>query len=492
MLPARNEADRPAAVIDVGSNSIRLVVYDALSRAPVAIFNERAPCRLARELDLTGRLDGEGIEIAKRALARFSTLADEMDAVSTDVVATAAVREAADGQDFVAQVKRDCGLSVRVLSGPEEARFSAMGVALAAPGAEGLMGDLGGGSLELVSLEPEAERATTLPLGTLRMGETRDEAARAEVDGRLREIDWISGERGKCLYVVGGAWRALGHLHMLRKDHPLLVLHGYRVGAAEMRETAMLTAGLSRASTRQLKQISADRRATLPYASRVLASVIETSGVDEVAFSAFGLREGVMMARLSAREREADPLLVGCARLARDRARFPDIGPALAAWTGSLFPDETPAFRRLREAAALLADGAWMTHPDYRAEQAMLETARGPFIAINHNERARLALMVHARHTGRAVGPAVAEIRRLVDDSDARDARRTGQALRLGLTFTGGLAALLEGVRLKRTESRLELTVPRARRALAGDLVLRRFEALARAFELTPALIVGD
>ena len=121
-----------------------------------------------------------------------------------------------------------------------------------------------------------------------------------------------------------------------------------------------------------------------------------------------------------------------------------------------------------------------------------LETARGPFIAINHNERARLALMVHARHTGRADGPAVAEIRRLVDDSDGRDARRTGQALRLGLTFTGGLAALLEGVRLKRTESRLELTVPRARRALAGDLVLRRFEALARAFELTPALIVGD
>ena len=481
---------RPAAVIDVGSNSIRMVVYDALSRAPVPIFNERSPCRLGRALNDTGRLDAEGVVTAKAALIRFAALAAEMDVAHVDVVATAAVRDAADGADFVAEVARECDLDVRVLSGAEEARLSAQGVALAAPGADGLMGDLGGGSLELVALDEAGRRAMTLPLGTLRLGRVRDREARAEVESLLAEVDWLSAQRGRTLYAVGGAWRALGHLHMLQRDHPLKVLHGYRVGSAEMRETAVLTAGLSGDSTRLLKGISADRRATLPYAARVLAAAIEASRVEAVAFSAFGLREGVLLERLGAAERAADPLLVGCARLARNRARFPEIGPALAGWTDTLFHDDTPACRRLRHAAALLADGAWMTHPDYRAEQALLDTARGPFIAIDHNERARLALMAHARHTGRAEGPAVATLRPLVGDEQARAARRVGQALRLGLTFTGGIAELLEGAVLSRTAERLELVVPEARRALVGDLVLRRFEALARAFQLTPELTV--
>ncbi len=490
------EAGPPVAVIDVGSNSVRLVVYDALGRAPVPIFNERAQCSLARGLDERGTLDPSGVEAAKRALSRFSVLAGEMGVASIDAIATAAVREAQDGESFVAAIERACGLRIRVLRGEEEARLATLGVQAACPGADGLMGDLGGGSLELVSLDATADEATTLPIGTLRTGGTDgppgDPRHRAEIDRRLGEVDWLARHAGKSLYIVGGAWRALGHLHMLMRDHPLLVLHGYIVKAGDMRLMAALTSRLSPDSTIRLEAVSLERRATLPYAARVLASLIEASGVERVAFSAFGLREGVLVDRLSPGLRDDDPLLAGCARLAATRSRFPGAGQALASWTDRLFCAEPPAARRLRRAAALLADGAWMTHRDYRAEQAMLDTARGPFVGIDHNERARLALMVHARHTGHADGPEVAAIRRLVDEDEAREAHRVGQALRLGLTISGGLASLMEGIMLARADGRLELTVPRARRALVGDLVLRRFEALARAFDLAPELIIAD
>jgi exopolyphosphatase/guanosine-5'-triphosphate,3'-diphosphate pyrophosphatase len=134
--------DRRVAVIDIGSNSIRLEIFDGLTRAFCPLFNEKVICALGRDLKSTGRLSEKGAELALINLPRFTRMARGMGAARIDMLATAAVREAENGAEFIAEVERRCGQEVRVLSGAEEARISALGVLAGIPDADGIMGDL--------------------------------------------------------------------------------------------------------------------------------------------------------------------------------------------------------------------------------------------------------------------------------------------------------------------------------------------------------------
>ena len=160
----------PIGVIDIGSNSVRLVVYEGAVRALTPLFNEKVLCGLGRKVASTGSLDPEAVERALVALVRFKTIARVLRVKSLTAIATAAVREAKNGADFIERGQRAAGCAIEVLSGEKEAELAAKGIMMGFVGDDGVAGDLGGGSLELIDIAGEQLReAATLPLGGLRL-----------------------------------------------------------------------------------------------------------------------------------------------------------------------------------------------------------------------------------------------------------------------------------------------------------------------------------
>ncbi|WP_449231583.1 exopolyphosphatase [Azospirillum doebereinerae] len=471
------------AVIDIGSNSIRLVVYDAPTRSPMALFNEKVLCGLGRGVEKTGNLNPDGVVQALTALERFASLAAGMQVVRLDVIATAAVRDARDGAAFVTEVTRRTGLDVRVISGEEEARLSAMGVLSGTPEADGLVGDLGGGSLELVGLDRGViGEQVTMPLGPLRLmetGATRQNGLVRLIDQHLEALPWLGKAKGRPFYPVGGSWRAIAKLHMEQTRHPLHIIHHYTLPAEEAREFAALVGRQGRSS---LEKMAGSRRRldTLPFAALVFERLLRAAQPSKVVFSAYGLREGHLYSLLTPEGQREDPLLASAADWVRRFVRMGD--PSLLMdWTAGLFAGEDDNATRLRHAACLLSDVGWADHPDYRAEHAFLRILRYPFPALDHDERAFLALAAHARYAGTIDVQLTAGARSLVSEAQGLKALVLGLALRLAHTLSGGATALLERTSLKVSGERLVLTLPDDGSVPSGEAVQRRIDALAKA-----------
>jgi exopolyphosphatase / guanosine-5'-triphosphate,3'-diphosphate pyrophosphatase len=170
--PGRLPLGAPVGVIDIGSNSVRLVVYEGISRSPTPIFNEKVLCGLGREVSTKGKLNPDAVESAIAALKRFRALCDVLEVGDLRVVATAAVREAKDGAAFIREAEKACRTSIEVLSGKREARLAALGVIASVYRPDGVAGDLGGGSLELVEVRgDEIGIGVTLPFGGLALAD---------------------------------------------------------------------------------------------------------------------------------------------------------------------------------------------------------------------------------------------------------------------------------------------------------------------------------
>ena len=480
----RRASNRPdtIGVIDIGSNSIRLVVYDGLKRSPMPIFNEKVLCGLGRGVEKSGRLNPDGVRNALTHLPRFRQIAHGMRVPQVDVLATAAVRDASDGPAFVKAVEQATGLTVRVVSGEEEARLAANGVLSGTPEAEGLVGDLGGGSLELVNVAGQVlGRQVTLPLGPLRLmeaGESRGALIKA-IDQHLDTLPWLGDARGRTFYPVGGSWRAMAKLHMEQNGHPLHIIHHYTVAAGEMRQFADL---LARQSTSSLAKLAGSRRRgdTLPYAALVLERLLKAAAPARVVFSAYGLREGHLFSLLPPERRQEDPLLSASADWGQRFCRFGDPS-LLVPWTAGLFVGEDARGQRLRHAACLLSDVGWAEHPDYRAEHAFLRILRYPFPGVDHAERVFLALAGYARYSGSIDGAVTAGVRGLLSDAQQKRALVLGLGLRLAHNLTGGASALLQRTSLKLGGESLVLLLPEDTDALDGETVRRRLDALAKA-----------
>jgi exopolyphosphatase/guanosine-5'-triphosphate,3'-diphosphate pyrophosphatase len=473
------------AVIDIGSNSIRLEIFDGLTRAFCPLFNEKVICGLGRGLKSTGRLSEEGAEMALVNLPRFTRMARGMGVAEIDMLATAAVREAENGAEFIAEVEHRCGHGVRILSGKEEARISALGVVAGIPDADGVMGDLGGGSLELVEIAGGTlGESATLSLGTLRLLELAKEGegtARREIDRCLEGIGWLERLRGRSFYAVGGAWRNLARIHMGQVDYPLHVIQGYTLPQRVAEDFARVVAKLSRRSLMGISGVARRRHDILPYAALLLRRMLRLYRPKQVVLSSYGLREGFVFDRLPAEERARDPLLAAAAEVAVREGRFGDMGALLAEWTGPLFPEEDPASQRLRQAACHLSDLAWREHSDYRAAQALYRVLHYPFSGLDHPGRAFLAYAVFTRYGGRVEAADAATAHALLTPQDANRARILGLALRLAYRLSGGTRALLESTELVLEGGELRLVLPGDGSVPLGEAVERRFQALVQA-----------
>jgi len=229
-------------VIDVGSNSVRLVVFDGAARSPAYFYNEKIMCALGAGLSETGHLSPTGRERALSAIRRFAALAEGMGIPPLTAVATAAVREASDRQDFCDEVLRETGIKIWVIDGREEARLSAQGVLLGWPGSYGLVCDIGGSSMELADLQDgKVGQRVTSALGPLKLREIKGgkKAIKAYIKETMVDLHGkMDAETAMRLFLVGGSWRAIARIDMERRGYPLTVLHEYRMTARRISATA--------------------------------------------------------------------------------------------------------------------------------------------------------------------------------------------------------------------------------------------------------------
>lgn len=487
-LPPAEPDARDAAVIDIGSNSVRLVVYRLEGRAIWTAYNEKVLAGLGRDLPRTGRLSPEGVAAALPALKRFRALVDALAPEQLHVVATAAVREAEDGLAFRERVAAETGLSVRVLSGEEEARYAAEGVLAGAPGAAGVAADLGGSSLEVVSLDQGRARAgVTLPLGPFAMGERKGGLAQ-RIDQRLSALG--GGYAGETLHAVGGAWRSLALLHMRMTDHDLHIVHQYEMAADEVALLAELLSKQSKGSLERTRGVSRRRVEALPHAALVLARLMRRLRARRVSFSAYGLREGLLHADMDPALRAEDPLVAGCEALGGRRGVAEGLGRPLAAWLAPLVETLEPQFGRARDAVLLraacaLSDIGARLHPDHRAEVAFEQVLRAPIPGQNHAERAFLAMAIHARYGGRGGGPEPGLSRRLLGETGLERARLVGLAMRFGSDIAGRAPALLASLRLSVEPGQLVVRADgQGADLVLGEQTAKRGAALASALGL--------
>ncbi|HEY8005004.1 MAG TPA: Ppx/GppA phosphatase family protein [Phenylobacterium sp.] len=482
---------RQAAVIDVGSNSVRLVIYRLDGRAIWTVYNEKALAGLGRDLPTTGRLSPEGVEVALAAIRRFRAVLDGWRSEDVTAAATAAVREAADGPAFLKRIREETGLVVRVLSGEEEARFAALGVIAGQPDAEGVVGDLGGSSLELVRLNGAApDDGATLPLGPFALG-----APRQLDNDRIRRV--IEGALGphadrfasRHFHAVGGAWRNLALFQMELSEYPLHVAHQYEMSRSDALSVSRLVARQSRASLERMQGLSKKRIETLPYSAVVLEALIERLGVERVTISAFGVREGLLLDAMDAEVRARDPLIEGCEALTAARGMASDLGGALEAWLTPAFERLTPVFGArepvLLAAACRLADLGARLHPDHRADLAFEQVLRAPIAGMSHPERAFLASVAFARHTSAPTPPEAAAVARVIGTERRQRARALGAAVRLGCDLSGRNPRLLEKSSLVLQGDRLRLAaVDGWEDMLLGEQTAKRAQTLATALKM--------
>ena len=476
------------AIVDIGSNSVRMVVYDQLGRAPLPRYIEKSLCRLGDGLAQTGAIAPEGFRRTVEALRRFRAIADAMGVSRIDVTATEAIRRASNGKELAAAITAASGLPVRILEGIEEAKFSALGVISGFFRPVGLMGDMGGGSLEVAEAIDDhvGEHWTSLPLGALPV-----EALLAEGTSEAkRRIDALLAEhlpaslRQPVFYAVGGGWRSLAKIHMTMEKAPVPVVHGYRLETAELRRFAKSLLKMSPSKLASLPGIAERRVRTLPAAAMALDRVLKRLAPERVVFSALGLREGWLYAQLSKAEQYRDPLVEGARLIGLPLARVPAFAPALVTWTAELFSGEAPADTRLRVAACALSDLAWRDHPDLRAEDCFRRLLQFPFIGISHEERVFLAAVIHARYLGkpddRWLSPAI----NLLSPTARKRAQILGRALLLAYRLSGSVPEVLAGSRLRLTPESLRLEVGKAARVPDSEVVSDRLKLLAIAFGL--------
>lgn len=490
---------QPLGVVDIGSNSVRLVVYEGAVRSPTPIFNEKVLCGLGREVASTGRLDEVSVRRALEALRRFRAVTEVLGVTRVRAIATAACREARNGPSFVVRAEATLGTPIEVLSGGQEAGLAAQGILMGFRAPDGIAGDLGGGSLELVDVAGEAMRqAVTLPLGGLRLLDAsggRLERASNLADAAIAAVPWLGRGRGRPFYAVGGTWRAIARLHMEATAYPLHVMHAY---AAPVKEMIAFCETIRRARKlsvlKGMAKIAKARREVLPAGALVLERLLKLLQPREVVFSVFGIREGLLYGQLPEAERRKDPLLSFCADYARLRSRSAEHAAELCRWTDALFeppgPAESDEERRLRWAACLLSDISWRAHPDYRAEQSLILIAQSALAAIDHSGRVFLAFASYFRHLGGAgesegdAGDGLSQrLRTILPKRLHRRARIIGAAVRAAHMISIGRPGIIDKTPLAYERGKLVLSLPKMHAALDGERLRRRLAVLGELLE---------
>ncbi|CUH64066.1 Guanosine-5'-triphosphate,3'-diphosphate pyrophosphatase [Thalassovita gelatinovora] len=473
-------------VIDVGSNSVRMVVFDGAARSPAYFYNEKIMCALGAGLSETGRLNPEGRVRALAAMRRFQRLAEGMDMPQLTAVATAAVREAEDGAEFVAEVERETGIQIYIIDGKEEARLSAQGVLLGWPGSYGLVCDIGGSSMELAEISGgTVMRRVTSELGPLKLTDVAGgkKGRRAFVSETVAALADEMGQQRNRLFLVGGSWRAIARIDMERRGYPLHVLHEYRMTRKSVNATLDYVSKNDPDALRKRCGVSSQRMALVPLAGEVLKQVIKTFQPHDIAVSSYGIREGLLYEQMPTKLRDRDPLIEASYFSEAKDARLPGFGSRLYEFVLPLFKSAPLERKRLIKAACLLHDVSWRAHPDYRAEACFDNVTRANLGGLRHSERVFLGLSLMHRYRNSRQGTRFEPIFGLLDDKSLKDAEILGKAMRFGAMLWPQKELPIGELRWFPKKKHLSLILARDSEPLFGEVAQARFKSLANSLQ---------
>ena len=482
-------------VVDIGSNSVRLVIFDGAARSPAYFFNEKIMCALGAGMSETGRLNPEGRARALAAMRRFKHLGDGIGTEGLTAVATAAVREAEDGAEFCEEVERETGIRIHVIDGKEEARLSAQGVLLGWPGSYGLVCDIGGSSMELAEINGgRVGRRLSSSLGPLKLRDMKGgkKARKAQMRDRIKSMQDDLGEQKNRLFLVGGSWRAIAKIDMERRGYPLHVLHEYRMTAKAVRETAKYIEKCDPEDLRNRAGVSSSRMALVPIATEVLREVVKAFKPRDIAISSYGIREGLLYEQMPTRLRDRDPLIEACAFAESRDARVPGYGTVVYKFIEPLFRSARPEKRRIIKAACLLHDVSWRAHPDYRAEDCFDNATRANLGGLKHSERVFLGLALLHRYSNKREGTRFQDLNSLVTDDDQLQAEVLGKAMRFAAMLWLKRDAKLGELRWYPKKKRLDLRLSPEAAPLFGEVAEARFRSLADTLQAEATIKMGQ
>ncbi|VWX56453.1 Ppx/GppA family phosphatase [Sphingorhabdus sp. 109] len=480
---------RRTAIVDIGSNSIRLVVYQGPARVPAILFNEKVMAGLGKELSTTGAIGKDSIALATRGMKRFYRLCIEMDVDNVQSFATAAVRDASNGKDLL-NIASEIGYDVAVLQGEEEAELAALGVISGIPDASGIVGDLGGGSLELAMVDQgRVLERFSFPLGVLRVADLRakgQDALKSKVRKMLKKTGWDKQGQDLPFYLVGGSWRSLARLDMFDSQYPLPVIHNYEMEPRRARRLVSRLAQLNRDKLKNVPGLSTSRIPTLKDAAWLLSLLVRYLNSSKMVVSAYGVREGMLFHTVSKQEAARDPLLLATEDTGAAQARFPANSKLLGKWIADIFSDDPVEWHRIRQAACNLGDVAWRANPNFRAERGLEVGLHGNWVGITGPEREMLGQALFTSFGGgNDVFPGGGK---LASAAATRRAIAWGLAMRLGQRLSGGTRTPLEQTQIRKSGKKLELTIAGDLVHLYGDVVAKRHGHLANMLGLEPVM----
>lgn len=471
-------------VVDIGSNSVRLVVFDGAARSPAYFFNEKIMCALGAGLSETGRLNPEGRVRALRALRRFQHLVKGMGLPRLTAVATAAVRDAEDGPDFRDEVLRETGLRIWVVDGEEEARLSGQGVLLGWPGSYGLVCDIGGSSMELAEInDGRVGKRVSSQLGPLKLSALKGgkKARKAYIKTVMQDLSERMGPQHNRLFLVGGSWRALAKVDMVRRGYPLHVLHEYRMTTTSVRETVRYIGENDPEDLRLQAGVSSTRMELLPYASEVLMRLLREFKPKDIAISSYGIREGLLYEQMPQRLRDRDPLIEACRFAEAKDARMAGFGKTLYNFVLPLFRSAPPSRKRLIKAACLLHDVSWRAHPDYRAEVCFENATRANLGGLKHSERVFLGMALLHRYRNKREGTSFGDLYDMIGERDQHQAEVLGKAMRFGAMLLMQKDAHIGDFDWRPKKKQLTLKLSENAVPLYGEVAEARLMSLAEA-----------
>jgi exopolyphosphatase / guanosine-5'-triphosphate,3'-diphosphate pyrophosphatase len=494
----RIKGAKPVAVLDIGSNSVRLVVYERHARALTPLYNEKSACALGRGVGQTGRLAEPNMAQALNAIKRFALVSRMMRVGKVFILATSAVRDAANREEFVSAVEALMESEVQVLSGEQEAHYAAMGAVAGILGFSGMVGDLGGGSLELSNiLNGNDTDGQSFELGVIRLQDDSDGSpskAGTIVRDRLKESISSKATKGTSFAAIGGTWRALAKLHQIVRKYPLHMVQHYVVPADEMISfCAEIVGASSLKGYEDADQVSSSRRELVPFGAAVMAEVLRAGQFKDVVFSALGVREGYLYGMLDKREQAIDPLIQGAEELSVLRSRSPAHANDLIEFTGQFLAvtgvQESAEEARLRTVACLLADIGWRAHPDYRGSQSIDAVAYGSLSGVDHPGRAFLAQIIAIRYDG-PKSKAAAPLVKLGSAALTQRARLIGTLFRVAYPMTAAMPGVLPRIRFELTDDALLLVLPTDLAFLDGEHLQNRLETFAGVVGIKSAKVV--
>lgn len=449
----------PIGVIDIGSNSVRLVIYDALKRHMRPIFNEKMLCGLGSDLGRTGRLPAKGKKDALACFARYVNIARSLPVVELRAIATAALRDAADGEDFIALLEKETGIRVEIISGEEEARLAALGVQATFYQPHGLAGDLGGGSLELTRLiHGTPGEGVSLKLGVLRLWQQAGNDVgklRRLLNDALSDVPWIARDEFHDFYAIGGSFRTIARIHMRRVNYPLRLLHQYHISARELKKFSEDMLRLNLNALGMLKGMPQERAHMFIPSLIALQTIAEHASVEEIVVCAGGIREGLLYDSLRPAGQSKDPLQAFVEDILPEYRTSSEYPEALCEWLAPLRARVPNIPLRLIRAFCYLSDAAIGMHPEFRAQWAFDLVLYSSLNGITHRQRVWLALAMYHRYRAKLKlnHPALG----LLSEFDLASARMLGTGAATAYLLSGGAVPLLATFKLSLSIDRIAL-----------------------------------